>query len=107
MRAIQNAALKRLGPLTATVFLVTGLTAGAAQQYVDWTNHASRKASRSPLVLNASLGTIGATIQNARIETGDARPLATALGRVDRFENLDRNRDGVITRREWSGSRRN
>jgi PA-IL-like protein/EF hand domain-containing protein len=74
----------------------------------------SRQAPRFPLVLKAVLGTEGATIRNARIETaggystsnyGDdrVRPYGNAPG--GEFRSLDRNGDGVIERREWQGTR--
>src|SRR5437867_6936609 len=72
----------------------------------------SRRAPRFPLVLATSLGTVGATVRNARIESGaraltydnnqayDDRPNQT-----DRLAALDRNRDGVVERYEWRGTR--
>ena len=75
----------------------------------------SRRAPHYPLVLATSLGTVGATVRNARIET-DVRAFTNNNDRSDRdgysrdessrLSTLDRNRDGVISRAEWDGPRR-
>jgi hypothetical protein len=71
----------------------------------------SHRAPRYPLVLEAALGTIGASLRNARIETNNRaftnddyyyEPDRYAR---DSFNGLDRNDDGVITRREWQRAR--
>ena len=64
----------------------------------------SQRRPTYPLVLDVALGSVGATVSNARIgtETG------ALAGRdsQDEFSGLDRNGDGLITRREWVGTRR-
>src|SRR5262245_1759957 len=65
----------------------------------------SQQAPRYPLFLDTALGSTGATVQNARIETND-RALTRYDSASDRFARLDANGDGVITFNEWRGSRR-
>jgi hypothetical protein len=64
----------------------------------------SQKAPSYPLVLDVALGSVGATIRNARIDQRDGRAAAFGSPR-DRFRNLDADGDGVISRREWTASR--
>jgi hypothetical protein len=75
----------------------------------------SRRVPRYPLVMAVALGTIGATVQNARIDAND-RSFTTNQYGADRYggrypddyaalDRFDRNGDGVITRREWQGPR--
>lgn len=71
----------------------------------------SSRAPRYPLVFETALGTVGATVRNARIET-DTRAYTNntyddryGYGDTARLSTLDRNRDGVVSRREWRGSR--
>jgi hypothetical protein len=84
----------------------------------------SRRAPQYPLVLVTALGSSGSTIRNARIETGgravadgdyryrnrntypDRYPNADRNSISDQLLRLDRNRDGVVSRSEWLGSRR-
>ena len=76
----------------------------------------SGRAPRYPLVFETALGTVGATVRNARIETDS--PAYADDNRYDnrsddayygdesqRLSTLDRNRDGVVTRSEWRGTR--
>jgi hypothetical protein len=72
----------------------------------------SRQAPRFPLVLKAVLGTDGATIRSARIETAGGYSTGNygyrdndRVGNAAEFRSLDRNRNGVIERREWQGTR--
>lgn len=65
----------------------------------------SQQNPQYPLVLDTALGSTGATVQNARIETND-RVLTRYDGPSDRFARLDANDDGVISSNEWRGSRR-
>jgi len=91
----------------------------------------SRRAPEYPMVMKTSLGSSGSTIRNARIEAA-GRGFASNEYRPrnpegdDRYRNpqdyrdaydsresvtnqllrLDRNRDGVVSRNEWQGSRR-
>ncbi len=62
----------------------------------------SHRAPEYPLMLDTSLGNVGATIRNARISNDyfDGEGSAT----LSRFERLDANRDGRIQRSEWRGS---
>jgi hypothetical protein len=71
----------------------------------------SRQPARYPLIFAVALGTMGASVRNARIETNNRaftndnyyyEPDRYAR---DSFHRLDRNDDGVIARREWQGSR--
>lgn len=69
----------------------------------------SRRRPAYPLRLHAALGSVGARIASARIgtgeplaESGESSPGVSAA----RFRRLDRNADGVISRGEWSGTRR-
>ena len=71
--------------------------------------HESQRSPRYPLVFAASLGTVGATIADARIET-NGRSFARTDNvdnryPSDEFSELDRNGDGVVSAREWDGSR--
>ena len=67
----------------------------------------SRGRPTYPLAFDVGLGSLGASVANARIGAGRQED-TLALNRDDRddFQSLDRNNDGVITRREWTGSRR-
>jgi hypothetical protein len=67
--------------------------------------HVSQKIPHYPLVLDTALGSRGATIENARMETGQ-RLLTGDTSRSGRFNSMDYNRDGVISRDEWEGSQR-
>jgi hypothetical protein len=63
----------------------------------------SQKRPTYPLAFDIGLGTIGASVANARMGVGRTR----LAGRGDgEFRSLDRNGDGQITRREWRGNRR-
>jgi hypothetical protein len=73
----------------------------------------SRQRPRYPLVLIVALGTSGATIGNARIDTSNRAFTDDAYyNEADRisgrasFYHMDRNGDGVIARREWVGAGR-
>jgi hypothetical protein len=66
----------------------------------------SRKRPAYPLAFDVGLGTLGASIANARIGTGRPADVAAPADRLDDFQRLDRNDDGAITRREWTGNRR-
>ncbi len=69
----------------------------------------SRQSPRYPMVLAAALGTSGATIRNARIDTSNrAFTDDNYYNESDRyaFDRIDSNNDGVIARREWTGTRR-
>jgi len=65
----------------------------------------SQQTPRYPLVLDVALGSTGATVQNARIETNE-RALTRYDSGYDRFARLDANNDGVISPNEWRESRR-
>ena len=65
----------------------------------------SRRQPTYPLAFDVTLGTIGASVANARMGAGRADDRA-GLDDRDEFRTLDRNDDGAITRREWSGNRR-
>jgi hypothetical protein len=68
----------------------------------------STHAPRYPLVFETALGTVGATVRNARIET-EVRAFASDDYYRDesrRLSTYDRNRDGVVSREEWRGTRR-
>jgi len=71
----------------------------------------SRRPARYPLVFGVALGTMGSSLRNVRIETNNRaftsndyyyEPDRYAR---DSFDRLDRNEDGVLTRREWQRSR--
>ena len=64
----------------------------------------STQTPQYPLVLDTALGSAGATVQNARIET-NGRAFARSGSASDRFARLDTNNDGVIELNEWRGSR--
>jgi EF hand domain-containing protein len=68
--------------------------------------HESRRAPRYPLVFTAALGTTRASVADARMETRYGAFTTTDRYGADSatFSSLDRNRDGVISRSEWSGS---
>src|SRR5206468_1720769 len=85
----------------------------------------SRQAPRYPLMMAEAIGTLGATVRNARIETNaraftnnnygyqnrypdqyGAVPSQYSNAAYDEFARLDRNRDGVVNLREWQGTRR-
>jgi hypothetical protein len=70
----------------------------------------SNRSPRYPLAFETALGTVGATVRNARIEP-DMRVLADNdrgyyRDESQRLSTYDRNRDGVVSRAEWRGSRR-
>jgi PA-IL-like protein/EF hand len=65
--------------------------------------HVSQKWPTYPLVFDVALGSVGATIANARIETRDSAVATSDF--TDEFRRLDRNNDGLISRREWVGTR--
>jgi hypothetical protein len=65
--------------------------------------YVSQRRPQYPLVLDVSLGSMGASIQNARISTR-GNDLASFMPQ-DEFDRLDRNYDGVVSRREWNGTR--
>ena len=64
----------------------------------------SQRRPAYPLVLDVALGSVGATVANARMgmETG----ALAGFDAQNEFSGLDRNGDGLITRREWVGTRR-
>jgi hypothetical protein len=64
----------------------------------------SQRRPTYPLVLDVALGSVGATVSNARMGM-DGDRLADR-GTQDEFSRLDRNGDGLVTRREWVGTRR-
>jgi len=67
----------------------------------------SRRRPTLPLAFDVGLGSLGASVANARISAGGRDDtLARNRDNRDEFETLDRNNDGVITRREWTGSAR-
>jgi hypothetical protein len=69
----------------------------------------SRSRPTFPLAFDVGLGSVGASVANARIGAGrlDGNDNLALNGRDrDDFQTLDRNNDGVITRREWTGSTR-
>jgi len=75
----------------------------------------SRRRPTFPLAFDVGLGSVGASIANARMGRGQFDDNAALNDNVndnvawndgqDDFQSLDRNNDGVITRPEWSGSR--
>jgi EF hand len=72
----------------------------------------SRQAPRFPLVFETAFGTVGASLRNARIETSNRAFTSDdyynendRYARSGSFYGLDRNDDGVISRREWTGTR--
>jgi PA-IL-like protein/EF hand len=65
----------------------------------------SRRRPTYPLAFDVGLGTIGASVADARMGAGRADDRA-GLDDRDEFRTLDRNDDGAITRQEWSGNRR-
>jgi hypothetical protein len=69
----------------------------------------SRSRPTFPLAFDVGLGSVGASVANARIGVGrlDGNDdLALNRRGRDDFRTFDRNDDGIITRREWTGSRR-
>ena len=69
----------------------------------------SRSRPTFPLAFDVGLGSLGASVANARIGAGrlDGNDnLALNGGDRDDFQTFDRNNDGIITRREWTGSAR-
>jgi hypothetical protein len=69
----------------------------------------SRRRPTYPLAFDVGLGTIGASVADARMGAGRAAGIADDLARFDDrddFRTLDRNDDGVITQSEWNGNRR-
>ena len=71
----------------------------------------SRRRPTFPLAFDVGLGSVGASVANARMGRGQFDDNAAlndnAAWNDDQndFQNLDRNNDGVITRREWNRSR--
>jgi len=75
----------------------------------------SRRRPTFPLAFDVGLGSVGASVANARMGRGQFDDNAALNDNVNDnvawndgqndFQSLDRNNDGVITRREWSGSR--
>lgn len=66
----------------------------------------SRSRPTFPLAFDVGLGSVGASIANARIGAGRVNDNLAYNGDRDDFQALDRNNDGVITPREWNGNRR-
>jgi len=64
--------------------------------------HVSQKWPAYPLVFDVALGSLGATIASARMETRES--VVASSGISDAFGRLDRNGDGVVSRREWGGT---
>jgi len=71
--------------------------------------YVSQKRPTYPLVADVALGSRGATIESARIETRESAVVASDINDIndinDEFQRLDRNDDGLISRREWVGTR--
>ena len=68
--------------------------------------YVSQKWPTYPLVFDVALGSRGATIASARIETRESAVVASDINDInDEFQRLDGNDDGVISRREWVGTR--
>lgn len=76
----------------------------------------SRRRPTFPLAFDVGLGSVGASVANARMGRGQFDDNAALNDDVNDnvawnddqnndFQSLDRNNDGVITRREWNGSR--
>lgn len=75
----------------------------------------SRRRPTFPLAFDVGLGSVGASVANARMGRGQFDDNAALNDNVNDnvawnddqndFQSLDRNNDGVITRREWNGSR--
>jgi hypothetical protein len=67
----------------------------------------SRRRATLPLAFDIGFGSLGASVANAQISAG-GRNDNLALNSADRddFQTFDRNNDGVITRREWTGTTR-
>jgi len=63
----------------------------------------SQRAPAYPLMLDTAFGTIGASVENARIETN---PRGFTEFEDDEFTRLDADDDGVVTPDEWRGSLR-
>ena len=72
----------------------------------------SRRRPTLPLALDIGFGSLGASVANVRISAGRSgdnlawRDRDLNNGDRDDFQTFDRNNDGVITRREWTGSTR-
>jgi len=66
--------------------------------------HVSQKRPAYPLVFAAALGSVGATIADARM-AASGTPDRSNIGSDEQFGTLDRNSDGRISRREWAGTR--
>jgi hypothetical protein len=64
----------------------------------------SSAAPEYPLVLDASLGSLGTTVRHARIDVTDVGDGEEGFA-VSRFDDLDTNRNGRIEWYEWRGSR--
>jgi hypothetical protein len=74
--------------------------------------HESSRRATYPLTFTASLGTVGTRVTNARIDTSGRNFVGTS-GRDDSssfdstsFADLDRNRNGFLTRDEFNGTPR-
>jgi hypothetical protein len=85
--------------------------AGGRVQYVrnGQVIHVSQKRPTYPLVFDVSLGSMGASVTNARIATrgSDLAAAGPQSGAEDiDFRALDRNDDGAISPSEWRGPRR-
>jgi hypothetical protein len=68
----------------------------------------STRLPQYPLVMSVALGTVGARVQNARIQTSGGTLSSLGSGSrlpTGRFNDLDVNRNNAIARNEWSGSR--
>ena len=67
----------------------------------------SRRPPTYPLAFDVGLGTVGASVANAEIGArGRASDVANINDSRNDFRRFDRNGDGVIARREWTGDRR-
>jgi len=67
----------------------------------------SQRRPTYPLVFEVALGSVGATVADARIGTSTtAQAGFDSQNDSSEFSGLDRNGDGLITRREWVGTRR-
>jgi hypothetical protein len=67
----------------------------------------SRRRPTYPLAFDVGLGTVGASVANAEIGArGRVNSVADINDSRNDFRRFDRNGDGVIARREWTGDRR-